>query len=61
MSTLVDTNILLRAAQPSHPMHQAAVDAVAILRQQGESLCLVPQIVYEFWVVCTPTPPGQPP
>lgn len=53
MSTLLDTNILSRAAQPGHAMHQLAVDAVAELRHQGETLCLVPQNLYEFWVVCT--------
>jgi len=53
MSTLTDTNILTRSAQPRHPMHRAAVDAVAALRQQGEGLYLAPQNLYEFWVVCT--------
>jgi predicted nucleic acid-binding protein len=53
MSTLLDTNILTRAAQPGHSMHAAAVGAVAALRRQGEVLCLVPQNLYEFWVVCT--------
>jgi hypothetical protein len=53
MSMLLDTNILARAAQPGHPMHQLADDAVAELRRQGETLCLVPQNPYEFWVVCT--------
>jgi predicted nucleic acid-binding protein len=53
MSTLLDTNLLTRIAQPPHPMHQVAVDAVSALRLQGEPLCLVPQNFYEFWVVCT--------
>jgi predicted nucleic acid-binding protein len=53
MNILLDTNILTRAAQPGHPMHRAAVDAVAELRRQGEIFCLVPQNLYEFWVVCT--------
>ncbi len=53
MSILLDTNILLRSAEPIHPMHPAAVDAVAELRRQGEILCLVPQNFYEFWVVGT--------
>ncbi len=53
MSTLLDTNLLSRSAQPLHPMHQQAVDAIAALRLQGEDLCLVPQNFYEFWVVCT--------
>jgi hypothetical protein len=58
MSTLLDTNLLTRTAQPHHPMHQLAVDAVAALRQRGELLLLVPQNFYEFWVVCT-RPAGQ--
>jgi predicted nucleic acid-binding protein len=53
MSTLLDTNLLTRAAQPGHAQHQTAVDAVAALRRQGEVLCLVPQTLYEFWVVGT--------
>ncbi len=53
MTTLLDTNILTRTAQPARPMHQPAVDAVAELRRQGEELCLVPQNFYEFWVVAT--------
>ncbi|MHB1424769.1 MAG: type II toxin-antitoxin system VapC family toxin [Gemmataceae bacterium] len=53
MSILVDSNILARSAQAGHAMHRLAVDSVAELRRQGETLCLVPQTIYEFWVVCT--------
>src|SRR5260370_35862404 len=53
MSTLVDTNLPTRLAQPAHPLHQVALDGLAVLRQQGEQLCLVPQNLYEFWVVAT--------
>lgn len=53
MSILIDTNILARAAQAGHPMHRLVEDSVAELRRQGETLCLVPQSIYEFWVVCT--------
>lgn len=53
MSTLVDTNILARSAQPGHSMYQAAVDATDALRRQGEQLCLVPQNFYEFWAIAT--------
>src|SRR5437868_2788936 len=53
MSTLVDTNLPTRLAQPAHPLHQLALDALAVLRQQGERLCLVPQNFYKFWVVAT--------
>jgi hypothetical protein len=53
MSTLVDSNLPTRLAQPSHPLHQIALDALAVLRLRGEQLCLVPQNLYEFWVVAT--------
>ena len=53
MTLLLDTNILTRAAQPSHPMHQGALDAVTTLRAEGEELCVVPQNLIEFWVVAT--------
>jgi predicted nucleic acid-binding protein len=53
MNTLLDTNIVLRTVQPAHSMHKLALDAMAELRRQGETLCVVPQSIYEFWVVCT--------
>jgi hypothetical protein len=53
MSTLVDTSVVTRCAQPTHPLCQPAADALTLLRQQGEELCLVPQNFYEFWVVAT--------
>jgi predicted nucleic acid-binding protein len=53
MSTLLDTNLLLRSTQPTHPQWQPATDAVNALLAQGEQLCLVPQNLYEYWVVCT--------
>jgi predicted nucleic acid-binding protein len=53
MSTLLDANILTRLAQPSHPMHKTALDSVAELRRKGEVLCIIPQNLYEFWVVVT--------
>ena len=53
MSYLVDTNVLLRSIQETHPMHKAAVSAVELLLEQGEELCVVPQNLIEFWVVAT--------
>ena len=50
---LVDTNIVLRAAQPSHSLHALAVASVTNLRLANETLCLVPQVLYEYWVVAT--------
>jgi predicted nucleic acid-binding protein len=53
MSVLLDTNILTRLAQHSHPMHAAARDGVAALQAGGRTLFIVPQNLYEFWVVAT--------
>lgn len=53
MKVLLDTNILLRVASPAHSMHKAARDAVAKLQRQGDDLVLVPQVIYEYWVVAT--------
>ncbi len=53
MKILLDTNLLTRMAEPGHPQYQAALDATDILGKQGHELFLVPQVLYEFWVVCT--------
>jgi len=53
MSVFVDTNVLLRSVQPSHPMHDPAVRTVAALIRDGEPLVVTPQIVAEFWNVST--------
>ncbi|MBN1488964.1 MAG: type II toxin-antitoxin system VapC family toxin [Phycisphaerae bacterium] len=58
MRILVDTNVLLRLAQPAHPHHPPAVRATEVLRRKGEELCLVPQVLYEYWAVCT-RPQGE--
>lgn len=53
MTCLPDTNILLRSLQPHHPHHTAAVGAVETLLFRGETMYLLPQIIREFWNVCT--------
>jgi predicted nucleic acid-binding protein len=53
MRVLLDTNILARIAQSGHPHHAPALAAVDTLRQRGDELFLVPQVLYEFWVICT--------
>lgn len=58
MRWLLDTNILTRAAQPAHAQHESAAAAVSVLTARGDALCLVPQNLYEFWVVCT-RPTGE--
>lgn len=53
MDVLPDTNILARCIEPTHPHHQLANDAIAALVNRGDRLCLVPQVLYEYFVVCT--------
>ncbi|WGV24288.1 type II toxin-antitoxin system VapC family toxin [Halotia branconii] len=53
MAYLLDTNVLLRSADPNHPMYNSATNATSLLRNQGETLCIVPQNLIEFWNVYT--------
>jgi predicted nucleic acid-binding protein len=53
MKILLDTNLLCRLAQKAHPFHAVAADAVSMLKDDGHELCLVPQVLYEYWVVVT--------
>jgi predicted nucleic acid-binding protein len=53
MNVLLDANVLLRLADPTSAMRSVAATAVSTLRAQGVALHIVPQCVYEFWVVAT--------
>jgi len=53
MPLLIDTNILLRSVQPSHPMHPAALRALEVLFKREEPLTIAFQNVAEFWNVAT--------
>ena len=53
MVYLIDTNVLLRSADPAHPMYADAVGSVSLLRNRGETLCIIPQNLIEFWNVYT--------
>ena len=53
MRILLDTNVLLGIADKSHVMHQEAVDAVELLDERGHECVIVPQVIYEYWVVAT--------
>ncbi len=53
MTVLLDTNILLRLAQPKDPAHVTAAAAVMALRRGGDMLCTVPQNLFEFWAAAT--------
>ena len=51
---LVDTNLLLRLIQVGHAHCQAAWDAINLLTaRDNESFVIVPQNLYELYVVCT--------
>ena len=58
MNILADTNLLLRSLQPGSPHHAAATASITELRRRGGQLCVVPQVLYEFWTVCT-RPAGE--
>jgi predicted nucleic acid-binding protein len=53
MSYAIDTNVLGRSIEESHPMHQSASEAVATLVSSEEVVSVFPQILYEFWVIAT--------
>jgi predicted nucleic acid-binding protein len=50
---LVDTNVLLRIAQPSHAMYSDAARSLAIIARRGDHLRITPQNLIEFWAVAT--------
>ena len=53
MRVLVDTNILLRSVQPTHPASSQAIHAVSKLIRQGDAVFFCPQNITEFWNVAT--------
>jgi predicted nucleic acid-binding protein len=53
MSVLIDTNVLLRRAQPGHPLHASAVDSVARFLARSTPVYFTPQNIAEFWNVAT--------
>jgi len=53
MHCLLDTNVLLRGLDRSHPKSRVVRRAIIALRRQQNELCLVPQNLIEFWAVAT--------
>lgn len=51
--TLLDSNILLRLSNQNDPNHRLVDRVVNHFRSQGIQLFVVPQCMYEFWVVAT--------
>jgi predicted nucleic acid-binding protein len=58
MDVLLDTNLVTRCIQPSHPLHTIAIAAMKEFAARGDRLCIVPQVIYEHFVVCT-RPPNE--
>jgi predicted nucleic acid-binding protein len=53
MSYLFDTNVFLRLAEKNSPERQTILNALHRLRANNETICCTPQVVAEFWNVCT--------
>lgn len=53
MAYLFDTNLFLRLARRNDPQRQLALEALQRLRSRNEVLCFTPQVLSEFWNVCT--------
>jgi len=53
MVVLIDTNVLLRVVQPSHPMHAVALRALERLLAGPEPLFIAVQNLAEFWNAAT--------
>src|SRR6266850_6332743 len=53
MSYLVDTNVLLRSVQKTHPMQLHSTRSIELLIRHGEVLSVIPQNLIEFWAVAT--------
>lgn len=51
----MDSNVLLRMAEVSHPLSPITVSATQKLKLIGNELVIVPQCIYEFWNVATRT------
>jgi predicted nucleic acid-binding protein len=52
-SWLLDTNSLLRWAFPQEPLYPLLNTAVDALQERGERVNVTPQVLIEFWNVCT--------
>ncbi len=53
MSYLVDTNVLLRSVQKTHPMHMDSTRSIELSIHHGEIVSVIPQNLIEFWAVAT--------
>jgi predicted nucleic acid-binding protein len=56
MSYLVDTNVLLRSVQKTHPMQLDSTRSFELLIHRSEVVSVIPQNLIEFWAVATRPP-----
>lgn len=50
---LFDTNIFLRLAENNSSERPIILNCIRKIRQQNKTICYTPQILAEFWNVCT--------
>src|SRR5437879_4855977 len=53
MAYLFDSNCFLRLAEPGSVQRVAVLNAIRKLRSAGEVIYYTPQVLAEFWSVCT--------
>ena len=53
MTYLFDTNVFIRIASRNDPLREVCLNALRKLRLRNETLCYTPQVLGEFWNVCT--------
>ena len=53
MLWLFDTNIFLRLVEKTSPLRQVILQMILMLRSRNDVICYTPQILSEFWNVCT--------
>jgi len=53
LSYALDSNLLIRSIEENHQQQDEALDAINKLVGRGEDVFLLPQFLYEFWVVAT--------
>ena len=59
MKVLLDTNILIYLVNPASHYHQTSRTAVETLVDHGDTMCVAPQTIAEFWnIVTRPSPRG---
>ncbi|HJY84837.1 MAG TPA: hypothetical protein VKK81_27615 [Candidatus Binatia bacterium] len=59
MSTLFNTNVLLRVVNKNDPLRPVALSAIRVLRKRNETLYYTPQVLAKFWNVCTRPPSAR--